>query len=238
MRIAICDDDNAVCVLTVRMVRAAFEARGILAEVEGFFDAASLLKVRASGTVFDAYILDILMPKTNGIELARTLRETQPKAPIVFLTTTRDFTFEAYSFDAINYLEKPLESARLETALDRLLALLPKSEEENLLVKTSDGEAQTVAVEKIVLAESDGHYWCLRLADGQQVRIRISAGELWERLSATGRFVQAGRGVILGVAAVRSLVAAGAVLADGSKVSVSRRALPELRKAYLRFNCR
>jgi len=238
MRIAICDDDKALCVLTERMVRAALEARGVAADVAGFSDAAALLAARASGTVFDAYVLDILMPKTNGIDLARKLRKTQPTAPIVFLTTTKDCTYEAYSLDAINYLEKPLDSARLETALDRLLALLPKSEEENLLVKTSEGETQTVPVEKIVLAESDGHYWCLRLADGRQVRIRISVGELWERLSATGRFVQADRGVILGVAAVRSISAAGAVLADGTKVSVSRRALPELRKAYLRLNCR
>jgi len=62
--------------------------------------------------------------------------------------------------------------------------------------------------------------------------------ELWERLSTTGRFFQVDRGVILGVAAVRSLVANGAILADGTKVSISRRALPELRKAYFRLNCR
>jgi len=238
MRIAICDDDNAFCALTMRMIREALEARGIAAEVDGFSDAASLLAARSAGTVFDAYVLDIIMPKMTGIELARTLRETQPKAPIVFLTTTSDCTYEAYSVDAINYLEKPLESARLETALDRLLALLPKPEEESLLVKTSEGESWALTVEKIVLAASDRHYWRLQLADGREVRCRISAGELWDRLSATGLFIQVDRGSILNVAAVRSLVADGAVLTDGKKVSVSRRALPELRKAYLRLNCR
>lgn len=238
MRIAICDDDNAFRVLTERMVRAALEARGIAADVEGFPNAASLLAARAGGKSFEAYLLDILMPKTSGIDLARTLRETQPKAPIVFLTTTKDFTCEAYALDAINYLEKPLEPARLEAALDRLLALLPKSEEESLRVKTSDGGTCVVSVAKIVLAESDGHYWRLQLADRQQVRCRISAGELGERLSTAGRFIPVDRGVILNVAAVRSLVSDGAVLTDGKKVSVSRRALPELRKAYLRLNCR
>jgi len=54
MRIAVCDDDKALCVLTERMVRAALEARGVVAEVKGFSDAASLLAAREVGTDFDA----------------------------------------------------------------------------------------------------------------------------------------------------------------------------------------
>jgi len=238
MRIAICDDDPVFCVQTVRMVREALERRGIAAEIESFADAASLLRAREGGRPFDAYFLDVIMPGTDGMRLARAIRTTQPKAPIAFLTTSKAHALEACSLDAANYVLKPLEADRLDGVVDRLLALLPKPEHERMPVRTCDGETLLVSFDEIVLAESDGHYWNLWLKDGVRVRCRITAGELWEKLSATGRFVAANKGIVLGIAHVRSLVADGAVLANGEIQPISRRAMSEVRKAYLRLNCR
>jgi len=95
-----------------------------------------------------------------------------------------------------------------------------------------------VPISEIVWAETDGHYQKLRLSDGQEVRCRLSGVELWERLSSTGLFVQANKGVILGVRHVRTLAADKAVLSDGETVSVSRRALSEVRNSLFRYSCR
>jgi len=238
MRIAICDDDRDFCMQTVRMVGEAFERRGIAAKIESFADGASLLAARTAGAAFDAYFLDVIMPGMDGLALARKLRVTQPGAPIVFLTTSEDYTFEAFSVDAAHYLLKPLKEDRLDLATDRLLALLPKPERKTLVVRTSEGGIASVSPEQIALAESDGHYQCLRLVDGRRVRCRMSGVELLERLSESGWFVPANKGVVLGIRHVRSLVADGAVLSNGLVVPVSRRAFPEIRKAFFRYNCR
>jgi len=238
MRIAICDDDGSFCTQTVRMVREVLMRRGIEAEVEPFADAATLLRARKNGRAFDAYLLDILMPNMDGMELARSLRAEQPKAPIAFLTTSKDYAREAFSIDASNYIEKPLAEARLETVLDRLLALLPKPEDEMLVVRTTEGEIRSVPLSEIIWAETDGHYQNLRLWDGQKVRCRMSGVELWERLSSVGLFVQANKGVLLGLRHVRTLTADKAVLSGGESVPVSRRALPEVRNALFRYSCR
>jgi len=238
MKIAICDDDDSFCIQTVRMIREALALRGIEAEAEAFAGAEALLKARETGTAFDAYLLDILMPGMNGMELARMLRATQPKAPIAFLTTSKDYALEAFSVDASHYIEKPLVKERLETVLDRLLALLPKPEDETLTVRTTESGIWSVTISEIVWAKTDGHYQKLRLSDGQEVRCRLSGVELWDRLSSVGLFVQANKGVILGVRHVRTLAADKAVLSDGETVSVSRRALPEVRNALFRYSCR
>jgi len=117
-------------------------------------------------------------------------------------------------------------------------ALLPKPEDETLAVRTTEGEIWSVPISEIVWAETDGHYQKLRLSDGQEVRCRLSGVELWERLSSTGLFVQANKGVILGVRHVRTLAADKAVLSDGETVSVSRRALSEVRNSLFRYSCR
>jgi len=239
MEIAICDDDRDSRLQTVRMVREALERRGTEAVIKSFADAAALLAARAeSSTRFDAYFLDVLMPGMDGMSLANRLREQQPEAPIVFLTTSQDYTFQAFSVDAAHYLVKPLDASRLDVAIDRVLALLPKHDAETLVVKTSEGDQMSVSLMQIVMAESDGHYQNLLLEDGCRVRCRLKGAELMERQLATGVFVSAGKGVLLGVRHIRSLVAGGAVLADGKTVFVSRRAQPEVRQAFFRYNCR
>jgi len=92
------------------------------------------------------------------MELVRTLRATQPKTPIAFLTTSKDYALEAFSVDASHYIGKPLVKERLETVLDLLLALLPKPEDETLAVRTTEGEIRSVPISEIVCAEADGHY--------------------------------------------------------------------------------
>jgi len=238
VKIAICDDDRDFCIQTVRMICEVLEQRGTGADVEPFASAASLLAAREAGATFDAYFLDIIMPGTDGMALARALRETQPEAPIVFLTTSVDYTLEAFSLDAAHYVLKPLEPERLETAIDRLLMLLPKPDAETLVVRMPEGGSRVVPFSQIVRTESDGHYQALFLTDGERVRCRMSGGDLWELLSATGRFVLANKGVVLGVCHICSLGADVARLANGETLPISRRALPEVRKAFFHYNCR
>jgi len=55
--------------------------------------------------------LDIHMPGVNGIEIARTLKETAPAARprIVFTTAYNQFAVESYQVEALDYLLKPFE---------------------------------------------------------------------------------------------------------------------------------
>jgi len=70
------------------------------------------------------------------------------------------------------------------------------------------------------------------------VRSRLSSAELWEKLAPSGLFVRVGKGHMLGLRHVRALAPTGLVMKDGTAVAVSRRALPEVREAFLAYNCR
>jgi len=238
MRIAICDDDESFCAQTVRLAEETLALRDVEAEVERFADAETLLAARAKGTAHDIYFLDIYLPGMDGIDLAEKIRETQPDAPVVFLTTSEAHALEANALDAVHYLVKPFEPRRFVRALDRALALLPQAEQETLLVKAVEGTQEVLSLGDIVSVTSDGHYECLRLTDGRLVRSRLSSTELWERLAPSGLFVRAGKGHMLGLRHVRTLASAGVVMKDGATVAVSRRALPEVREAFLAYNCR
>ena len=68
----------------------------------------------------DLVFLDVQMPGLGGFEVARRLLE-QPAAPlIVFVTAFDQHAIEAFEVSAVDYLLKPVESARLDQALQRV----------------------------------------------------------------------------------------------------------------------
>lgn len=66
----------------------------------------------------DIALLDIQMPNRDGMSLARSLKEG-PDTEVVFVTAFDHFAAEAFEVDAVDYLLKPVEPARLKLAIER-----------------------------------------------------------------------------------------------------------------------
>jgi two-component system, LytTR family, response regulator LytT len=68
----------------------------------------------------DVAFLDIQMPGLNGFEVARLLLERGDDAPaLVFVTAYDQHAIEAFEVNAVDYLLKPVDTGRLEQALQR-----------------------------------------------------------------------------------------------------------------------
>lgn len=68
--------------------------------------------------------LDIRMPGLSGLQVAQAAAG-EPGAPLwVFVTAYDEHAIDAFDRDAVDYLLKPLERARLERAIERLRARL------------------------------------------------------------------------------------------------------------------
>src|SRR6476620_5450481 len=72
----------------------------------------------------DVLLLDIAMPGLDGIGVARALAEQKPSPAVVFVTAFDQFAVAAFEVEAVDYLMKPVEPARLQRALDRARAYL------------------------------------------------------------------------------------------------------------------
>ncbi len=69
----------------------------------------------------DLVFLDIQMPGLSGFEVARRLLEREAETPaVVFVTAFDQHAIEAFEVNAVDYLLKPVEVARLEQALARV----------------------------------------------------------------------------------------------------------------------
>ena len=72
----------------------------------------------ASQSRYDLIFLDIVMEGMDGIETARQLRARDMDCLIVFLTSSREYVWEAFPMHAFDYLVKPVEQERLDRVLE------------------------------------------------------------------------------------------------------------------------
>ena len=92
MKIAICDDEafyrEQVLGLTQKY---AMQNKSKEITVAVFTHAEELLDTVSKSGGFDIYILDVIMPGMNGIELGKALREKGFDERIIYLTTSDEF---------------------------------------------------------------------------------------------------------------------------------------------------
>ncbi|MBL4593739.1 MAG: response regulator transcription factor [Flavobacteriales bacterium] len=84
---------------------------------------------------FDLCILDVMMPKKDGFEVAKTIRDVNKEVPIVFLTakTMQEDKVKGFMLGADDYITKPFDFQefilRIESILRRTKVLTQKEEE-------------------------------------------------------------------------------------------------------------
>ena len=96
-------------------------------QVETFIDAESALESLKdnSDEYFDLVLTDIRMPKINGFELYRRIKESNPNMKIVFITAFEinkdEFSKVIPSVDVIDFISKPVSMSTLITKLNSIL---------------------------------------------------------------------------------------------------------------------
>ena len=206
MRILIVDDERPARDRLRRML--ALEA-GIDAIFEAA-DAHEALRCLPECQA-DALLLDIEMPELSGIELAASLPDPAPL--VVFVTAYDEYALRAFDANAIDYLLKPFDQARLRRALDRLRERLAARSHGKTaaaagmpprqLLVTERGATRVVQVDDIEWLETADNYVVLHTAQGAPL-LRQTLSGLLAQLG--GSFVRCHRRAAVRVKAVERIV--------------------------------
>lgn len=111
-------DDEAPARSELRFLLEQTGKIGSIIEASSVRTAIELLMENRIEVVF----LDISMPGASGIQLAEALHKLKNPPSVVFVTAYSDHAVEAFDVDAVDYLMKPVEEARLDRAIDKVLA--------------------------------------------------------------------------------------------------------------------
>ncbi len=122
MRILVVEDERDLNrVISKRLMKEGYT-------VDSCFDGEEALDYMETGE-FDAVILDIMMPKLNGIEVVKAMRAKKNTTPVLFLTAKDSVSDRVTGLDAgaEDYLVKPFA---FEELLARIRVMLRKQANE------------------------------------------------------------------------------------------------------------
>ena len=188
----------------------------------------------------DVLFLDISMPKTNGMQLAEALHKLKNPPAVVFVTAYSEYALEAFDVDAVDYLMKPVETERLEHALDKVIARgkgnsAPAAPAERIPVEKG-GRKVPVPIDQLRYIEAKDDYSCIYTDTDRYLSV-ISLAQLEAKLSPHG-FFRVHRGYIVNLQYVEDVevVSSGVMQLgiqgiEGKKISVSRRRVVQLKRA-------
>lgn len=128
-----------------------------------------------SADEYDAIILDIMMPKMNGIEVLQKLRQEGVKTPVMMLTAKgqKDDRITGFNAGADDYLPKPFEPDEL---ICRVRAMLRRSE---------DYTPTVLAFGDVTLNSTNGILQCA----GQSVQLKGRQFQLMEMFMRSPQIV-------------------------------------------------
>lgn len=234
---AIIVDDERLARNELRNLLSEFPEIEIIDEANNAAEALLKIKEQQPDVVF----MDIHMPGTNGIEALKQLKELDEIPKVIFVTAFDDHAIEAFRLNALDYLLKPVDPARLNETINKLVsseedenfeALQQNTRKDRLLsvedkIFIKDGEkCFYVSLQEIRYFESMGNYVKVYFKNFKPMILR-SLNSLEERLSAD-HFFRANRKYIINlnhITAVENWFNGGlqVTLSDDEKIEISRR---------------
>lgn len=237
LTIAICDDDDRDLKEAIALINAYDLHKGAGISVTAYREPKKLLQALYGGRTYDLFILDMIFPDANGIDVGRAIRSLNDKAIIAYTTYSKDYALEAFGIQAMDYLVKPIDARKLSDMLDMVLTLVGPAEKHFFRLKIRGGFTN-VDMDTILYAENISRCATLVLSDGQRLSGVVNRGSFEEAVSgllADGNFIQIHKSFIVNMAFIRTMTTEKAILDNGHELPISRRNASAAKRAFLRY---
>lgn len=233
MKIAICDDDKNE-LFRILSVLADYQTQRNIEFSYKPFDNSTELASNLLQEHYDIYLLDVVMPGLNGIELAKEIRSSDKAADIIFLTSSPEFAVESYTVKASNYLVKPVARDRLVEALDDIMRTRNEDRDSCLVLKSSV-DVHKVHISEIIYIEALNRKVIYYLRNNSQITCVEKFASVCDQLLLHPEFLLAHRSLLVNMNYIRRIDAADLYLANGKCLPLAQRRTSEIKRLYLAF---
>lgn len=256
LRVVIADDERPARSFLAALLRS-FEDVVIVAEAASGKEALVAIERERP----DLALLDLQMPELDGIGVVRMLKKHEMPL-IAFVTAYDEYAVRAFEVNAVDYLLKPVEKARLREAINRAQERIEHAEIvaeqgsrvtdaiaeyesstrppylERIPVRQRD-EIVILPVARIASIIAEGELLYLSTVKNERYSINYRLKDLEMRLDPA-RFIRLGRGTLANIDLITKVnVMPGgihvALLSNGQKLQVSRLQSRIIRERFLRL---
>ncbi|MEN0056012.1 MAG: LytTR family DNA-binding domain-containing protein [Mucilaginibacter sp.] len=196
-------DDEPLALRLIDEYVSRFPALQLIKTFDDAISGAEFLKARPVDLLF----IDINMPDITGIDLVRSL---EVKPMVVFTTAYKNFAFEGFELEALDYILKPIDFKRFEKAVEKAIdyyrykTQTPGEQPDESLYVYSEYRMVKIDLGAIEYIESMEDYIKIHLTDAKTVLTLMPMKKVLEKLPAD-KFQRIHRSYIVPVNKIRSI---------------------------------
>lgn len=229
MKIAVCDDERAFAQNLKNLIDDYYNSPDYAVYI--FTSANELLsKFKQNPDLFSAVFLDIEMPELDGIQTAARMREISSDINIIFLTSHTELAMEGYEVNALRFLAKPVNQAKLYG----VLALLDKSVRDGKCIVIADGGSRILVKQSDVLYIKAENVYLQIVTENKNYLLRKKLTDMEAELDSV-RFVRIHRSYIVGLAHVKSYDGKSVIMTNGDPLPLSRSCEKQFKDAVMNY---
>lgn len=208
IRCIVVDDEP----LAVEMIKNFINRTPFLQFIASFTDAVDALTTLKENPV-DLLFLDINMPDLDGISLAAMVPES---TRIIFVTAFKEYAFDSYSVNALDFLLKPInyasflksaEKARqwFELSSNRQVQERTPETKRNTLFLRIDGELKQININQILYISGLKNYVMFYMEDEQRPLVTHLTMKAVEDMLPANDFMRVHRSYIVALHKISSV---------------------------------
>ena len=237
LKIAILDDDLFQQKHIEKLVEAYFKEINEYYELRIFSKGSHLINHIHEHGSFDLYLLDVVMPEINGIEVGKQLRNMKDMGFIVYMSLEAGYSLDAFSVRAYHYLLKPIQQEDFFNLMDEICRLFKLNYAKHIFVKTKD------SIEKIDLYDINYVELLKRriyyhLTD-DRVIVSTSLHTTFENATREiledNRFMMCGASYVINLYHISAIREYEIMLRDGSSFKPTKKYIPTIKSQWLEY---
>lgn len=143
IHIGVCDDDIQMTEIIENKTNTVFKEMEADEDVEikTYSKGDEVLAFMQQNTkCIDILLLDIDMPGISGLDVAKTLRETNANVIIIFISSHEDYVYDSLQYMPFRYIRKFRINEELPLALRAAYSLYKEDSERHIVIKSDAGE--------------------------------------------------------------------------------------------------
>jgi len=236
INIAICDDESKELDCAEKLLtRYINENKQFEIKTYSFSAPLEMLSYIEEHGGFDLILLDIYMAGILGTDVARELRHFGDDVEIIFLTTSRDHSLDAFEVDAAQYLVKPYSEESFFSALNKVISRINVERRTIITFKTTDGISRISPRDVVFTETGKNNYQVIHTIQGKKLEVRMTSSEIFDLFSQNKFFIRCGSSLNFNLKYIRQISKEAITLDTGDCIAYPYRAYSKLKEDFLRF---
>lgn len=227
--IAIVEDEAAFAAQLQEYLKQFQEENDVRFKISVFGDGEEILKDYQP--LYDIIMLDIEMPKVNGMQAAEQIREQDTDVTLMFITNMAAYAIRGYEVGALDFVMKPINYYTFSMKLTRVLKRTKQKAQQEILLTLPDG-VKKLNVQQIYYVEVQNRMLSYHTDEG--VFEMRGTMQSVEQMLAPYAFAKCNHWYIVNLKHVSEVRKTTAIVA-GSELEVSRRNRTAFLKALTEY---